>query len=421
MKYHVLLVALIFSLISCRQEKNPVTIEKPTNQIVIGQIDSLYSNILGESRKLWVHIPESSKENSSNKLNYPVLYVLDGPSHFSAITGMIEQLSGNMMIPEMIIVGIANTNRYLDMSPTRVDVDFISGDSILKASGGGNKFLDFVEKELIPHVEQTYPAAKYRTFIGHSMGGLSVINALVNRQYLFNNYIAIDPSLWWDNRAFLNVANSLLSENKFNGKALYVGVANTMEAGMTIEKVQNDSTPDTNFTVHIRSILQFVNALGTKEDNGLVFDWKYYENDDHNSVPFITEYDALRTLFSWYKLDVVNDFNSENSVLTAQEILNLLTTHYMEISDHLGYHVIPPEKYINALGNGFLYNDMPDKSHVLLNLNIKNYPKSTSAFEAMGDYYLAQSDTLNTIKYFKSALEISDSPILKSKLEELEN
>jgi len=69
--------------------------------------------------------------------------------------------------------------------------------NILQA--GGNKFLDFMEDELIPRIEKAYPASSYRTFVNHSFVGLSVINALINRQHLFNYYVAIDPSLWWDN------------------------------------------------------------------------------------------------------------------------------------------------------------------------------------------------------------------------------
>jgi hypothetical protein len=194
-----------------------------------------------------------------------------------------------------------------------------------------------------------------------------------------------------------------------------------MEAGMDIDKVQNDSVPDTYFTVHIKSVLQFVHSLDTKKDNGLFFQWKYYDNEDHGSVPLISEYDALRFLFSWYKLDEVNDFYSENSTLSAQEIVSLINSHYAYVSEQLGYEVIPPEKYINSIGNGFMYNDMPKKAYTLLNLNIKNYPKSANVFESMGDYYLFQSDTLNAIKEFKNGLEIREKPTLSEKLEKLQN
>jgi predicted alpha/beta superfamily hydrolase len=421
MKNILLFVIIFINLISCKQEEKSVEKEIQKNEIVIGKVDRIYSKILDESRELWIHIPESASDSSAYKTKYPVLYLLDGPSNFNSVTGIVEHLSSNMIVPEMIIIGIANTNRSLDMTPTKVDVDFMSGDSIKYATGGSNKFLDFIEKELIPHVEKTYPTTTYKTFVGHSSGGLSVINALVNRRELFNNHVAIDPSLWWDNRAFLNVADSILSINKFDNRALYIGIANTMEAGMDIDKVQNDSVPDTYFTVHIKSVLQFVHSLDTKKDNGLFFQWKYYDNEDHGSVPLISEYDALRFLFSWYKLDEVNDFYSENSTLSAQEIVSLINSHYAYVSEQLGYEVIPPEKYINSIGNGFMYNDMPKKAYTLLNLNIKNYPKSANVFESMGDYYLFQSDTLNAIKEFKNGLEIREKPTLSEKLEKLQN
>lgn len=421
MKNLLLFAFIIFNLIGCKQKEKTVDNVAQKNQIVIGQIESIHSEILNESREFWIHIPESAKDSSNYKTKYPVLYLLDGPSNFNSVTGIIEHLSNNMVVPEMIIVGIANTNRSLDMTPTKVDVDFMSGDSIQYASGGGNKFLDFIEKELVPHVEKIYPATTYKTFVGHSFGGLSVINALINRKELFNNYVAIDPSLWWDNRAFLNVADTILTKNKFNKRALYVGVANTMESGMDIKKVQNDSIPDTYFTIHIKSVLQFVNSLDRKKDNGLLFKWKYYENDDHGSVPFIAEYDAFRFLFSWYKLNEVNDFYSENSTLNPKDVLNLINSHYSNISDKFGYEVIPPENFINSIGNGFMYNDMPKKAYALLNLNIENYPKSADVFESMGDYYLFQSDTLNAIKEFKKGLGIGKNPALKEKLKKLEN
>jgi uncharacterized protein len=141
-------------------------------------------------------MPEST-EKKCLMSNYPVLYLLDGPSNFYSLTGIAQQLTlnGAMLIPEMIIIAISNTDRMRDFTPTHVDIDIFLGDSIQNNSGGGCKFLDFVGQELIPYVEKTYPATTHRTFIGHSLGGLSVINALITKPQLFNNYIAIDPSL----------------------------------------------------------------------------------------------------------------------------------------------------------------------------------------------------------------------------------
>ncbi len=416
MKNYLLYIAIALILINCRQKEGVANLEKPTNQIVIGQIDSVYSNILDESRKIWVHIPESAINSLSNTTKYPVLYLLDGPGHFYSVTGMIKKLSGSTIVPEMIIVAIPNTDRSRDLTPTHVDFDFFSGDSIQYSSGGGNKFLDFMEEELIPHIEKTYPVSTYRTFVGHSFGGLSVINALISRQHLFNNYVAIDPSLWWDDQAFLKVADSILSVNKFDGKALYVGVANTMDEGMIINEVRNDTTKS---TAHIRSILQFVNSMDIQNDNGLLFEWKYYNDDDHGSVPLITEYDALRFLFPWYAIHGLNRFYDSNSNTSAEELIDLLSSHYKNVSGHFGYPVLPPNELINSMGYRFMNNSMPDKASALFDLNIQNYPKSSNAYDSRGDCFLAQQDSIKALEYFTMALEVGSNDFSQEKIDML--
>lgn len=416
----VLLTFVTLNSISCKK----ITEKKIINEssLVIGQMDSIYSNVLGESRKLWIYIPESAKKKSNEAAKYPVIYLLDGPSHFKSLAGMVEQLSpasGNMVIPEMIVVGIANTNRTLDLTPSQVDIDFISGDSIPYISGGGNNFLDFIEKELIPHMEKAYPASGYRTFVGHSFGGLSVINALMTKPELFSNYVAIDPSLWWDNRGFLNLADSLLTGNKFENKCLFVGVANTLEEGMDIESVQSDSVPDTYYTVQMKSIMKFVKSIESKDYNGLLFEWKYYPDDDHSSVPFITEYDALRSFFPWYRLDGVNDLFSENSTVSTDDILKMINSHYENISDKFGYKVIPSEQFINNLGYGFMNNDMNEKAFVLFDLNLQNYPRSSNAYDSMGDCLLAKQDSTQALKYFTEALKVGKNEFSQEKIDML--
>ncbi|HEX3386461.1 MAG TPA: alpha/beta hydrolase-fold protein, partial [Mucilaginibacter sp.] len=89
-----------------------------------------------------------------------------------------------------------NTNRMRDLTPTNVPPD--------KSSGGGEKFTDFIKTELMPHIDSIYPTASYKMLIGHSLGGLMAINTLINHPEMFNAYVAIDPSMWWDDRKLLN-------------------------------------------------------------------------------------------------------------------------------------------------------------------------------------------------------------------------
>src|SRR3954470_4512006 len=209
------------------------------NKIVIGKIDSVYSNILNEQRKVWIYTPDMTSGNHDTSRHYPVLYLLDGDAHFTSVVGLIQQLSqanGNTVFPEMIIVGIPNTNRTRDLTPTHITSDAPMMDSNSSiATGGGENFVAFLEKELMPHIDSLYSTAPYKLLVGHSFGGLTVMDVLTNHTKLFNAYIAIDPSMWYDKERFLTACKKKLAEKKYDGIRLYVGIANTMREGMTID------------------------------------------------------------------------------------------------------------------------------------------------------------------------------------------
>jgi uncharacterized protein len=101
--------------------------EYKDKRISIGKVDSIYSNILKEKRKICIYLPSKP---SSAKL--PVLYLLDGEANFHSMTGIVQQLSevnGNMVLPEMLVVGIASTDRIRDLTPTHSKVTRYSDDN----------------------------------------------------------------------------------------------------------------------------------------------------------------------------------------------------------------------------------------------------------------------------------------------------
>ncbi|MGB5402968.1 MAG: alpha/beta hydrolase-fold protein [Robiginitalea sp.] len=419
MRNRFLIPVIALCLLNCETQKSPEKNIETDNTIVVGMKDHIFSDILQEEREIWVHLPESARNESNGTVKYPVLYLLDGTGHFYSVTGMIKQLSttnGNTVSPEMIIVGIPNTDRTRDLTPTHVNEMF--GDSIFpKTSGGGNDFLNFMEKELIPHIEKNYPASVYKTFVGHSLGGLAVIYALVERPYLFNNYVAIDPSLWWDDQELLKRAEKVLTANNYAGRSLYVGVANTMDEGMHFDEVEKDTSETTE---HIRSILQFAKATEAIEANGLNFQWKYYENDSHGSVPLITEYDAVRFLFPWYELKGLDTFFDPSSTASADDLIRLIHSHYKNVSDNFGYEVLPPESFINQLGYAFIDNPKTqDKANALFSMNVQNYPNSSNVYDSMGDCYLAQQDSVKALELFKKALQVGENEYSQEKIDML--
>ncbi|HJP62017.1 MAG TPA: alpha/beta hydrolase-fold protein [Mucilaginibacter sp.] len=409
MKFYPLVPLLLLILTSC-------TPPQKANDISIGKTDSLSSKILGENRKIWVYVPDGG---IGSKKKYPVLYLLDGEAHFSSVVGMIQQLSsvnGNTVCPEMIVVGIPNTDRTRDLTPTKsmlgpdgdVEKDFTN-------SGGGEKFISFIEKELMPHINSTYPAAPYKVFVGHSFGGLTVMNTLIHHPEMFDAYVAIDPSMWWDKKKLLMQAKDVFKEKKFERKSLFMGIANTMPGGMDTLQVRLDTTGRTN---HIRSIISLKDILKDNPANGLQFSYKYYKDDDHGSVPLITEYDAFHYLFGFYKIppdlnSLLGDIHGKTDPVPA------LTAHYAEVSKHIGYTILPPESIVNEYSYYYMQQGAKDKSFSMLSLNIHNYPDSPNVYDSMGDYYSQLKDKAKAIENYKKALELKDDPETRKKMDKL--
>ena len=226
------------------------------DQIIIGHVDSVKSKILNEKRNIWIYLPKGYDPNSLER--YPVIYLLDAEWHFEALSGIEHQLSevmSNTVFPPAIIVGILNTDRNRDLTPTN-SLIVLGGRKIeqFKNTGGGEKFISFIEKELFPHIDSTYHTAPYKMLIGHSFGGLTAMNILINHTSLFNDYLVIEPSMWWDGRKLLNEAREAFKEKRFEGKNLFLGIANTMPFGMDTAQVQKD-TVTTGNNDHIRAIL----------------------------------------------------------------------------------------------------------------------------------------------------------------------
>ena len=168
----------------------------------IGESISFHSDILKENRRINVYLPEGYSPDSSK--TYPVIYLLDGSmdEDFIHIAGLVQfgSFPWINMLPESIVVGIANTDRKRDFTfPSNNEKDLAK----LPTSGGSDKFIKFIEKELQPLIEKQYKTAPQRTLIGQSLGGLLTTEILFKKPKLFDNYIIVSPSLWWDNQSLL--------------------------------------------------------------------------------------------------------------------------------------------------------------------------------------------------------------------------
>jgi hypothetical protein len=378
--------------------------QKKDNKIVIGTIDTVYSNILKEKRAIYMHVPDGDKNQ-----RYPVLYVLDGETHFQSAVAIVEQISG--IIPNMVIVGITNTDRERDLTPTHVNPDRIVNSGEAKHTGGGENFISFIEKELIPYVDSKYPTTSYRVFSGHSLGGLTVVNAFINHANLFNAYIAIDPSLWWENERWIKKQESELSHHNLNNKALFVGVANNIPADMDTLSILSDTT---NAAPVTHALLPFVHWLKDNHLTGLRWGYKFYPNEWHGSVELNAEYDALRYLFKFYHFDM--NYVREHPELNPD---SLLSVHFEEVSTVMGYRVIPTEDMVNNMAYACMGMHKMDYAYSLFKRNTENYPQSANAWDSLGDYYADKGDKQKAIGAYAESLRLRETADTRRKLEEL--
>ena len=372
-----------------------------SESITIGKKEIISSKILNENRKIWIYTPNITSQSVSPDKRYPVLYLLDGDAHFFSTVGIIQQLSqanGNSVLPEMIVVAIENTNRFRDFGPS-ADLNKT------------NPFIDFLSSELIPYIDKNFNTAPYKLLVGHSLGGLTAINILTKFPELFNAFIAIDPSMWYDNENFLKNTIAQFPKLNMTNKRLFIGTANTMPKGMTISQLKKDNSIETQ---HIRSIFKLDKFLKANT-NGLRYDQKYYETERHNTTPLISEYDGLRFIFDYYNLDATEKDFADSTPLIASK----LKTHYANVSEKMGYKNSAPEAFINYFAYDALGKKQYNKAEALFKLNIEWYPKSHNVYDSYADYFLAKEDTTNAITNYKKALQIETNDITQRKLDAL--
>lgn len=213
-----LLLLMVLVYIPCFAQNETAA---KSNPFVLGTVQTLHSNILGEDRVLNIYLPEDYDQ----KLKYPVIYLLDGSADedFIHVVGIVQfnTFPWIKRIPKSIVIGIANTQRKLNFtSPSQRASDL----KIIPKSGGSEQFIAFIEKELQPYVDKNYSTSDSRTIIGQSLGGLLATEILFTKPQLFTKYIIMSPSLWWNDGALLKAKPQILNPTYTRPVAVYIGV-----------------------------------------------------------------------------------------------------------------------------------------------------------------------------------------------------
>ncbi|WP_375323764.1 alpha/beta hydrolase [Flagellimonas sp. GZD32] len=265
---HILLGSL---QIACNQPKPDNLSKKEEDQFVIN------SKILGETRTCLISLPETYFEVSEKDEKYPVIILLDGNVFFKTTAGAVQFMSSdsnrNHLMPKSIIVAVENVDRERDFTVTKLKTKRPN------TMGGGKKFLGFIQKELLPYLDTNYRTKKSRTLIGHSLGGLLTLNAYMDENNIFDAYLAIDPSIWWDEETIKNKVDSVPSTSL--NKKLFIATANQGEANYERNKKRHDT---------------LYSLLRERMEGGNTVSIQYYETENHRSVPLKAIYDGLKYL-----------------------------------------------------------------------------------------------------------------------------
>jgi predicted alpha/beta superfamily hydrolase len=229
--------------------------------------DSILSKVLMQDRKINVYLPEGYKDNGTK---FPVIYVLDAPGRDQHIVPTARFLLVNNKMPKAIIVGVLNIDRDHDFLP-----DSTKG---APTGGGADNFMGFFKKELIPYIDGKYKTDTFRVIVGHSYGGVFAMHVFLNDPDLFEGYLLIDPSFWYNNKIQVKNAKAELAKPKNWKKFLFI----TGREGSGFKDMGVDA---------MESLL--------KSTSPYALTWKVtaYPNEDHGSVPFKSAYDGLRFIF----------------------------------------------------------------------------------------------------------------------------
>ncbi len=172
------------------------------------EVRSLTAKSNGVEYEIYVNFPR--KQPASEK-PLPALIVLDADYSFAIASNVIEHFTDRGNIAPMLLVGIAYPGQSQDMRNYRMQRsrDYTPiphpsdgyGPEYMKESGGGPKFLSFIEQELIPFLAANYHVDTNDVGIsGHSFGGLFASWALMSNTEAFRRYIIVSPSLWYSDR-----------------------------------------------------------------------------------------------------------------------------------------------------------------------------------------------------------------------------
>jgi predicted alpha/beta superfamily hydrolase len=339
--------------------------QEVVEDVVLGKMIKFQSDVLNEEREIMVYLPTGYHQTQTN---YPVLYLLDGRTHFQHASSTVQFLSRNGRMPQMIVVAIVNVDRRRDFTPTNVEN--------APTSGGADRFITFMNKELFPMIEKNYRTVPYRLLEGHSLGGMFSIHVLFEHPEMFQAHFAMSPYVMWDENYVLNESLKKLKQPLEFKNYLYITLGNE----------PNYVEPLGELTVQLES----------KNPEGLEWHYTVMDNDNHGTVPLKSLYNGLETLYQGWQI---------KAAVADQGIVSV-ENHYNKLSERYGYSVEIPENVLNAMGYRAVGQKKYDLAIEFFQHNVSLYPESANVYDSLGEGYEAADKLKLAKENYEMAIKI---------------
>lgn len=344
----ILTIAIILTLDSYSENKTEI--------IAGGDRITMHSKVLNEDRVILISVPD----NYDNlNMQFPVLYVLDGLTHFRHAVGATDYLARYGLAPGIIVVAITNVDRNRDLSPIHVDN--------IPSSGGAKKFHKFICKELMPKINKNYRTADYNILMGHSFGGTFIGYSLLDYPDVFDSYIAVSPYLQYADNFVINEAKHKLKPKYNKPKSFFMTIGDE---------------PD-----YFDALDEFSALLKKNSNSAIKFLYVQMQGENHITTPYLTLYNGLRFTFSDWMLPTE----------TFQKGLSAIDNHYKNLANRYDYKIDVPENTINLLGYRYLQAGETLKAISIFKENILRYPNSANVYDSLGEA-LEKNNQLNLAK-----------------------
>jgi predicted alpha/beta superfamily hydrolase len=191
--------------------------------IIVGSIHRIKSTVYGGEQIVTVRLPRGYADNPDKR--YPVLFSVDGgpDQDFELLAGIAAEAEFSTSFEPFILIGVKTEDRYKQLTPkmTRLPLQRLKdnfGDRI--APGGADRFRDYLARDVLP-----WATARYRTerkiLTAASLGGLFVLDTFLQRPEMFDDYIALTPSLWWDDGRIVDEAARELRRHRPSSRRIY--------------------------------------------------------------------------------------------------------------------------------------------------------------------------------------------------------